>query len=167
VAETRIIEPCSEFDLASVIAGRNADPSRLSAALGAALPSGPRSLVYGQDRMIGVAPDRWLVLRKNGAVDLAGELEEKLAGLALVVDQSSAYSLWRLRGEKARELLQRGISIDLHPASFSVGSAAVTQLAHIGVMLCQTGDQPSYLVACYRSFAGSFAHWMEEQLAAL
>ncbi len=73
----------------------------------------------------------------------------------------------RLSGPDARPLLQRGVSIDLHPASFARGSIAVTAIAHIDVVIRQIDNRPTFDIAIFRSFAGSFRHWLDSAAAAI
>jgi sarcosine oxidase subunit gamma len=87
--------------------------------------------------------------------------------LASVSDQSSGYAVLRVTGPTARHLLSRGAFIDFHPSVFGPGSAAVTTIAHIGVVLWQLDDAPTYDVALFRSYAESFWHWIETTCAAV
>jgi sarcosine oxidase subunit gamma len=63
-------------------------------------------------------------------------------------------------GAKARATLAKGVAIDLHPRAFHAGDVAVTQIAHVGVMLWQLDDQPTYAISVFRSLASSFWHWL-------
>lgn len=90
-----------------------------------------------------------------------------LGTLASVSDQSGSYAVFRLRGGGVRQLLQRGASIDFHQSRFAAGSVATTVIAHIGVVIHQTDDTPSYDVAIFRSFAGSSRRWLYQSAASL
>jgi sarcosine oxidase subunit gamma len=98
---------------------------------------------------------------------MASELAASLAGLASIADQSSSYAVLRIKGVSAREILSRGAFIDFDPSVFGPGSAAVTTISHIGVLIWQVDDAPTYDVALFRSYAGSFWHWMTATCAAL
>jgi sarcosine oxidase subunit gamma len=80
--------------------------------------------------------------------------------LASVSEQSAGYAVLRLRGPGAAELLQKGAFIDLDPRVFAVGDAAVTVIAHIGVVLWKVDDAPTFDVAVFRSLLGSFQDWI-------
>jgi sarcosine oxidase subunit gamma len=67
-----------------------------------------------------------------------------------------------VRGPRARDVLQKGVLIDLHPGAFKAGDVAVTPVAHIGTHLWQADDTPAYEIAVFRSFAEAFRHWLEE-----
>jgi heterotetrameric sarcosine oxidase gamma subunit len=95
------------------------------------------------------------------------DLAARLAGIASVSDQSSGYAVLRIGGSASRDLLSRGAFIDFHPARFGPGSAAVAVIAHIGVILWQIDDAPTYEVALFRSYAASFWHWIEATSAGM
>ena len=163
MAERITIVPRDGLGIASVMARRGIDPSTI----GADLPRGPGASFSGPRTVLGTGPGSWLFLEENAAPQFAETLAASLAGLASVSDQSSAYVVQRLSGPGARTLLQRGIALDLHPDVFRTGSAATTVIAHIGVLLWQVDDGPSFDIATFRSFAGSFRHWLEQGVAAL
>ena len=156
------------FGLATIMARKGVDAGTIGAALGVDAPSRP-ALVRGQAGMalIGTGPGSWLAYADGVSPLWAETLRERLAGLASVSDQSDGYSILRLSGEGARTVLQRGGAMDFHRDAFSAGSAATTVIAHIGVIIWQVDDQPTYDVATFRSFSHSFRHWLDQTAAAL
>ena len=74
----------------------------------------------------------------------------------------TAVSSFACSGPRARDVLQKGVLIDLHPGAFKTGDVAVTPIAHIGTHLWQVDDTPAYEIAVFRSFADAFRHWLEE-----
>jgi sarcosine oxidase subunit gamma len=58
------------------------------------------------------------------------------------------------------------LTIDLHPSAFATGFAAATNVAHIGIVLWQLDDRPTYEFAVPRSYALSFWHWLEASATA-
>lgn len=108
-------------------------------------------------------PDQWIAVaeRTNGR-DLERELKPLLAGLAAVTDQTDARSILRISGPRAREVLAKGVPIDLHPRVFGPGSVAITHASHIGVIMWQLDAAPTYELAVFRSFAQSLADWLEQ-----
>jgi len=94
---------------------------------------------------------------------LAGQLD----GMASVTDQSAGYSVLRIKGAKARKLLQAGAHLDLHPSRFSAGSSASTVIGHIGVVVWQVDAVPTFDIALYRSYAASLQHWIDATVPAL
>jgi heterotetrameric sarcosine oxidase gamma subunit len=93
-------------------------------------------------------------------------LAEAFCGLAFIVDQSHARALLRVTGPRARDTLEKGLAIDLHPRAFATGFAAATSVAHIPVLLWQVDDRPTYEFAVPRSYALSFWHWLEASAVA-
>lgn len=167
MVEGLTIEARDGLGIASLMARRGIAAAAIGAVLGFDLPTSPRAVFAGARTAIGTGPGTWLIVEEGAAPDFAERLADLLAGLASVSDQSSSYAVQRLSGPHARTLLQRGAAIDFHPAAFGPGSAATTVIARIGVILWQTDDFPSYDVATFRSYAGSFRHWLDLGVAAL
>jgi len=133
---------------------------RIEAMFGLTLPEGPRRSAAGAMSMIGTGPRTWLLMRESAPPDWATALISDFIDIASVSDQSSSYAVMRITGGATRDFVSRGATLDLHPDVFGTGSAAVTMIAHIGVILWQVDDAPSYEIAVFRSFAGSFWHWL-------
>ncbi|WP_374409951.1 sarcosine oxidase subunit gamma [Novosphingobium colocasiae] len=161
MAEPLILHPVDRPGIVTVMARKGVAPSTLGAALGLSPPDGPGAAFAGSRTVIATGPGTWLVLDDHAGADFAGRLAETLAGIAAVSDQSGSYLVHALSGPAARALLQRGLAIDLHPDAFGPGSAAISQIAHIGVVLWQVDDAPTYRIAVWRSYAESFRHWLE------
>lgn len=119
----------------------------------------------GELSLVAIGPDNWLAVCESGDWRLSRELTRELDGLAAVCDQSSGYGVLRLSGPRVRETLAKGVPIDLDPAAFAPGDAAVTLAAHVSVILWQVDEAPTYDLAVSRSYAGSFAHWLTASAA--
>lgn len=141
--------------------------ARIAEEFGVELPSGPVRAARRGIAFVGIGPGTWLACSEGADHNWASNFTTSLSGLASVSDQSSGYAVLRIAGPAARDLLSRGAYIDFHPSVFAPGSAAVTTIAHIGVMLWQLDDAPSYDVALFRSYAASFWHWIETTCAAI
>jgi sarcosine oxidase subunit gamma len=139
--------------------------AQLSAALqerfSVSLPEGPSCVSHDGVTIISTAPGAWLGCKDEGGYAWAAELAATTAGLASVADQSSSSVVVRIAGEKSGEVLQKGVFIDLHPGVFTAGSAVLTVIAHISVILWRPRADGPYYVAIPRSYAGSFQHWLE------
>lgn len=94
--------------------------------------------------------------------DLYRDLKARLDGLASCSDQSHGRIILRISGPKARTLLAKGTPVDLHPSAFGPGKSAVTQMAHVGVHLAQTG-RDEFELSVFRGFSESFWEWLTEQ----
>lgn len=138
----------------------------IRAAYGVELSSGAGRVEGNGIAFVWAGPDHWLaVAERGGSRDLEAELKSCLAGIASVVDQSDGRIVVRISGPQAREVLAKGVPIDLHPRAFSPGSVAITHASHIGVILWQTDNAPTYEAALFRSYADSFSHWLFEAAA--
>jgi sarcosine oxidase subunit gamma len=89
-------------------------------------------------------------------------LKALLVGLASCSDQSHGRVILRIAGPRARALLAKGTPIDLHPSAFGPGRSAVTQMAHVGVHLIQTGED-AFELSVFRGFSENFWEWLTEQ----
>lgn len=161
------VEPRDRLGIASVMARKGIEAVAIGAKLDIAMPDRPRAIITGGRTIVGTGPGTWLVIEEDATPGFAETLQQVLAGLAGVSDQSSGYAVLRFSGPGARTLLRRGAAIDFHPEAFAPGSAATTVIAHTGVILWQVDDRPSYDVATFRSYAYSFRHWVDETAAAL
>ena len=109
-----------------------------------------------------LGPDEWLVV---GAPETEGELSERLGGalsggLGTVVDVSANRTVVEVSGPRARDVLEKGCSIDLHPRAFGPGRCAQTMLARAQVILERTGGEPTYRLFVRPSFSGYLAAWL-------
>lgn len=155
------------LSIASIEARRNVDHQQISSALGVSLTAGRTSTGTDALTLVTTGPGTWLALAEDTNLRWAATLANKLAGLAAVSDQSSAYTVLQLSGPAARTLLARGAHVDFHAASFSPGSVASTVIAHVAVTIWQRDAQPTYEVALFRSYAATFRDWLIAQLPGL
>ncbi len=144
---------CPTRPLVSVLARKGQD---LAAQLG--ITDGPRQSVLDGVTALGIGPGRWIFLGRPMA-----ELAQTLKDGASLSDHSDGYALFEVWGPKVRETLAKGVPVDLHPDHFS-NHVAVTMVAHIGVILWQSG-QDRFTLAVFRSYSGSFWHWLSASAA--
>lgn len=120
---------------------------------------------------VGTAPHAWLAIATGQRHSLSRRLREVVDAAASVTEQSDALAVLRLRGAALREVLAKGVALDLHPAAFAVGHAAVTGIAHCRVHLWRLADDhgggPVFEMAVGRSHAGSLMDWLADSSAAL
>ena len=167
MANSLIVEERSGFGLATVMARKAVSAAALGSALGFSPPEGPERIKRDGMAWIGTGPAAWLAMTDVPEIGWPASLEQKLKGLASISDQSGSYRIFRVAGDKARSLLQRGAFIDLHADAFREGSAATTVIAHIGVVFWQADDDPGFEVATFRSYAPSFLRWLNATYACL
>jgi heterotetrameric sarcosine oxidase gamma subunit len=156
----------SDLQIATGIArrGREALAERVLATHGIELPSGPKRTASERVAFVGTGPRTWLALRDGGG-SLVEELQHELGDAAALSDQSDGYAVLRLSGPKVRATFEKGLSVDLHPRAFRPGDAAVTTCSHLGVILWQLDETPTYEVAVFRSLAAAFWHFLSDSAA--
>ena len=139
-------------------------------ALEMVLPTGPnRSARRGDVTALWLGPDEWLLICPPGEeAALACSLSEALGcAHAAVTDVTDARTVIRLTGNKARDLLAKGCSLDLHPRVFPTGAVAQSLLAKADVILhriepLEGEDGPVFDVYVARSFADYLWGWLED-----
>jgi sarcosine oxidase subunit gamma len=167
VAEVLEITARRNIALATVMARKGVDAAALAARLGVTPPTGPRTAQEDGVMLIGTGPGVWLAIAEDRRAGWADRLRETLAGIASISDQTAGYTVLRMSGSGAQELLQRGAFIDLDPTAFGPGAAASTVIGHIGVILWKVDDAPTFDIALFRSFTRSFRDWIAANSAGL
>jgi sarcosine oxidase, subunit gamma len=116
----------------------------------------------GEFRCLWLGPDEWLAVGPAGtAQDLAQRLASALAGQhAAVVDVSASYATLQLSGARAREVLAKACTLDLHQRAFRAGQCAQTNVARTQGILALEDEQPVFRLFVRRSLAGYLAEWL-------
>jgi len=70
----------------------------------------------------------------------------------------------QLSGPRVRDVLAKGLAIDLHPKAFKPGDVANTLIAYVGVQIDMLDDATWQLTAP-RSMAGTFWSWLSASAA--
>jgi sarcosine oxidase subunit gamma len=89
------------------------------------------------------------------------DLAATVAGKAIVTPLSSSRTRISIEGRAARDVLRKGIPIDLHEAVFQPGTFAQTGLHHTPVLLHCTAEHRFELYAM-RTFALNVWEWLED-----
>jgi sarcosine oxidase subunit gamma len=137
----------------------------LEAALGFALPVEPNH-ANGAGRIcaLWLGPDEWLITTPPDGEDAMAEaLREAVRGRhGAVTGVSDGRTVISLSGARAREVLAKGCSLDLHPRVFGPGRCAQSALAKAAVIVHQTDEGPSYDLYVDASFAAYLWAWLED-----
>jgi len=152
----------------ATVAGRKGGPLRaaVKGSYGLDLPDGSAVVDGGEVSFVGYGPGQWLAVSGTLAGEtLARDLAQRLRGLASISDQSGGRTVLRVKGPRARDVLAKGLPIDLHPSVFSPGSAATSTISLMGVQLWQVDDAPTYDIALFRSVSASFWRWLTASAA--
>ena len=158
----------TDVALASVIAKygkRFMLVNAVNTAFGVALPDEPRRATKGTVTFAGTGPDQWIASAEGAeAAGFAAKLRARIGPFAAVSDQSDARLVLHLFGPRVRDVLAKGLTVDLHPKVFKPGDVAVTPMAYIGVQIDML-DDTTYQLTAPRSMAGSFWSWLSASAA--
>jgi heterotetrameric sarcosine oxidase gamma subunit len=163
-----VIEERTDLALATLMARRGKERDLMHAVAAAYdldLPDGPRVASKDGVSFAGIGIGQWLAAAEPGAIDFVSGLRRRLAGLGSIADQSDGRVVLRLSGDRVRDVLAKGVPIDLHPRNFKTGDVASTLVAHIGVQIEQLDDRPTFQLMAFRSLAGSLWSWLTKSAA--
>jgi sarcosine oxidase, subunit gamma len=126
-----------------IVRGDEKACARASIAPGCELSGALRGVSGGGVEAFWLGPDEWLVLVGAGeAGRTAATVREALAGLDhAVVDVSDRFVGISVEGEHARDVLNAGVPLDLHPRAFPPGMVARTVLAKAPVVLRRPAER--------------------------
>jgi sarcosine oxidase subunit gamma len=124
-------------------------------------PMPNRAVMAGDLTALWHGPGQWLMVRATPAVQsLANELARVCGDSAAVIDLGHARTVLRFEGENIGDVLAKGTSIDLRPASFPPGTCALTALGKINALLHAVA--PATIdVYVPRSYAQALVEWLE------
>lgn len=158
------------FDLIQVMARRGKAAEMANAAearFGVVAPEAPKAVGTADATLIWSGPDQFFVLSKGGKHGI-GALTQAFASSASLSDQSHARVLISISGTKARTMLAKLSSIDLHPGAFPVSTAAATSMDHTSVTLWRGTDRDGLAVfnlLVFTTFAESLWHMILDSAA--
>lgn len=145
----------------------------LEATIGFALPQTPNTTAASAGALaLWLGPDEWWIVTPGPEPEsgpaMATTLRTALAGRqGAVTDVSESRTCVRISGPRARDLLCKGMPLDLHPRTFPVGGCAQSHLAKAGVLLHLVADKgspedPTFELYVLRSFAEYLWLWLED-----
>lgn len=127
-----------------------------------ALPLEPNTVAVADGHtVLWLGPDEWLVVGPDGeAPRIEALLRDTLDGEhGSVVDLSANRTTLELSGPAARDVLEKGCSIDLHPLVLTPGRCVQTLLGRANVVLWRT-NADTYRILVRPSFAEYLAEWL-------
>jgi sarcosine oxidase subunit gamma len=127
--------------------------------LGVELPtSADTSTMATGHRLYRTAPDQYWLLGADPAA-LAALAAELPASVAASTPLGHARVLLTIEGDAARDVLAKGITVDLRPDAFGARRFAQTALHHTGVLLeCEGAER--YRLFVLRTFSASIWDWL-------
>lgn len=164
-----VIEERMDIAFASVIAKRGRRFALINAvntAFGVALPDGPRRATRGAVTFAGAGPDQWIASAEGSeAAAFATKVRARIGPFAAVADQSDSRLVLRLSGPRVRDVLAKGVPVDLHRNAFKPGDVVTTVVGYIGTQIDMLDDAPTYQLTAPRSMAGTFWSWLTASAA--
>lgn len=151
----------TEFELVQVMARRGqwgAAAQACMEAYGKPAPARPQAVAAQGALLIWSGPDQFLILSARDAGAPLERARRVFSGMASLSEQSDGRSLIRISGSRARDLLAKVCSLDLHPAVFPAGAAAATSIDHTAVSLWRGEDSSGeavFLLLVFATFAES------------
>jgi sarcosine oxidase, subunit gamma len=138
------------------------DPALVDAAVkavaGLSLPEPCRAMRDAETAVLWIGPDEhWIVTAADRAPALAAALGDSLAGIHhQIVDVSDYYATIKVSGPRAREMLMKLTTLDLHPRAFAEGQVAGSMFGHAQAYLWQRvsdGEGPAFELFVRRTMA--------------
>lgn len=147
-------------------ASRSSDAGQRVAAVTGGLPAICGSVSgTGDTSVLWLGPEEFLVVAPREAHESLGggliqALREALGdGAGQVVDLSANRTTFELTGPRARAVLEKGCSLDLHPRVLKAGTALSTEVGNIPVVLWKTGEE-TFRLFPRASFADFLGRWL-------
>jgi sarcosine oxidase subunit gamma len=145
---------------------RDSDAGQRVAAVTGGLPATCGSVTgTGDSSVLWLGPEEFLVVAPREAHESLGggliqALREALGdGAGQVVDLSANRTTFELTGPRARAVLEKGCSLDLHPRVLKAGTALSTEVGNIPVVLWKTGEE-TFRLFPRASFADFLGRWL-------
>lgn len=132
----------------------------VQAQLGVSLPiTIGQTASEGSITAICVGPDEWYIACQPRHLDLSLDIPDCSYSLVDLSDQMATIDV---SGMKARELLSKAVSLDLHPTIFRAGMAARTLAAKAQVIMRHYDERPCFRLTVRRSFANYLWGWLAD-----
>lgn len=109
------------------------------------------------NRMTGKAGARAIWFGYSQAMLMGVEPDASLSKHAAIVDQSDAWTVVRLQGDGAEDVLARLVPVDMRSTHFKRGHTARTLLFHMTASISRVGDN-AFLIMVFRSMAETLVH---------
>jgi heterotetrameric sarcosine oxidase gamma subunit len=124
------------------------------------LPLGSHSVVPGEPTIFRTGPEQfWIVGPEDG---LAERLSRAIrAGLGAVTPLTHSRTRIFIEGDRALDVLKKGVPLDFHPQVFKPGQAALTGLHHTPILIHRLRED-RFEIYAMRSFALSLWDWLTD-----
>ena len=135
--------------------------ARLGRLLGQPLPLEPNRTTSGAWRIAWLAPGEWMIA---GYDPLPAALADALAGHTVhLAEVGDGHVQFMIGGDRSRELLAKGTSLDLHPRAFAADRCAQTLFAQTFALIeHDLGGDDAFRLTADASFADHLQRWFAE-----
>lgn len=140
--------------------------SAVEAVLACSLPGPLRAVVVDDISILWLGPDEFMVLAPDREpISLTVQLDQAIgSGTGSVVDVSANRATLELSGRRARDVLEKGIAIDLRPRAVAVDEpdrtwCAQTLLTSVPIILWHPNHE-QWRILVRPSFANYVADWL-------
>ena len=125
------------------------------------LPRKPNDAAGADPRAIGLAPGEWMIV--GGGVPSEALLAAAAgARIAHVADLGEGRVCYAIAGPRARDLIAKGCTIDLHPRAFGSSRAVQSALAQVFVLIDRPSDEPVFHIYAEVSYAQHLDLWFAD-----
>ena len=129
------------------------------------LPLNPNTTASNEQLLIyWLGPDEWLVFIEHNSLELTiNTLTIALKDtICSITDVSGGYVAIEISGEKSREVLAKGCTLDLHPSQFGLNQCAQTLIGKTSVILGYVDGVPTFNILVRRSFTEYLMLWLHD-----
>ncbi|KQM54471.1 hypothetical protein ASE69_18405 [Sphingomonas sp. Leaf208] len=133
----------------------------LDRCLSTELPRVPNHAVGTDPRAIAIAPGEWMLV---GSVVPSAALLAAASGarVAHVADLGEGRVVYAVAGPRARDLVAKGCTIDLHPRVFGPSRAAQSALAQVFVVIDQPSEEAVFHIYADASYVQHLDLWFAD-----
>ena len=138
------------------------EPEALGREFGVNWPIAPNTTAAGEGvKVLWLGPSEWVIEHLPATEVIARAARACGDTLHHVAEVSEGRVVFELEGPKAREVLSKGCSLDLHPRVFGAGQCAQTLLHHANILLEASGSD-RFRFYTDRSLAGWMSAWLAD-----
>ncbi len=124
------------------------------------LPIGCHNVAPGERMIFRTGPEQfWIVGPEDGLLEALAQAITPEIGAVTALSHSRTRIF--IEGERAPDVLRKGIPLDFHQSVFTTGQAALTGLHHTPILVHRAGEHRFELYAM-RSFALSVWEWLAD-----
>ncbi len=126
---------------------------------GQSLPLDFNIFNVGEHTMYWMSPNEWLVSSKSDIKRFIKTIRPKVNMHA--IDQTGGLVQMTLQGERVRDLLAKGCTLNVDEGVLLPGQCAQTGLSKANILLSLINDSPKFNLIVRRSYAEYVARWLE------